>query len=91
MKAISEHLAPGVELLRVGGDCWDDDGPYYIAVVAITKTDEIIIKGLDKPIRPSHWRAIIEWAGERDATRILFTRKRAGREFTKVVQVKRKK
>lgn len=78
-------------ILRVGSDQWDDDGPYYVSMVAIEQGDETVrLEGLDKPLRPSHWRAIRKWAGDEGYSTILFTRKRAGKVFTKRVPTKRK-
>lgn len=79
-------------ILRVGADQWDDDGPYYISLVAIEQNnDTVLLEGLDKPIRPSHWRAIKQWASDEGFSTIRFRRKRAGKELIKTVQLQRTK
>ena len=90
MNVSTELLPPGARLLRIGAEDWNDDGPYCIKLVVVSKGDDLIIKGLDKTMKPSHWKAIIQWADEQGYDRLLFSRKRAGKEIQKVVQVKRK-
>lgn len=91
MKVFDELLPPGSRLIRVGGDSWNDDGPYCVAVVGHESSQtslELVIKGLDKPLRPSHWRAVMNYAWERGYESISFRRKRDGREEEKVLRVR---
>lgn len=83
MKAISEVLPAGSELVRIGADDWDDDGPFDIsfAAVVLNYRKTLMIKGLDKPILPSHWRAVKQWIITNHPTveEIAFVRKEKGK------------
>lgn len=93
MKAISETLPPNSQLLRIGEDDWNDDGPYDLCIVItpIFFEQSIMVRGLDKQLLPSHWRAVKEWVINNypSAREIVFTRKKDGNKIYRSLPIRK--
>lgn len=95
MKAIGEPLPPHSQLVRIGEDDWNDDGPYDLSIVItpMSFNQTVMVRGLDKPILPSHWRAVKEWVITNfpSARELVFTRKLNGEEIYRSLPIYRSK
>ena len=74
-----EALPEPSYLIRVGGEGWKFGDPYEVCMVLVELGGGACeIRGLDKPIAPSHWKAIRAALKGRGYSQIHFVRMRDG-------------
>jgi len=74
-----EKIPDGSFIMRIGGDGWCYGEPYELFVVLVDLGQGVAeVRGLDRPLLPSHWRAMSKCGLENGFTMAVFERIKNG-------------
>jgi hypothetical protein len=74
-----EPLPANTFLIRVGPAGWEFGDPYEISLVLIDHGEGLCeLRGLDKTLLPSHWRAVRQLLQTRGFIQAIFDRRKDG-------------
>ncbi len=72
-----EEIPPHSWLMRIGPEGWKFGEPYEIITIIVFLGEGVCeIRGLDKPLTVSHWRAMTEYLNGIGIHRAVFDRKK---------------